>query len=80
MVFCTQSGAGLMVVSGFSGLCFCVELLGFPVFLQWKEKPLPVYIVHCPDNVHWKRIFRDLAFGSMYVLQQIYCLRNNAPS
>lgn len=48
MMFCTQSGAGLMGVLALQACAaFCGELLGFPVFLQWKEKPLPVYIVHC---------------------------------
>lgn len=48
MVLCTQSGAGLMVVLALQACAvFSVELLGFPVFPQWKEKPLPLYIVHC---------------------------------
>lgn len=53
MVYVHSPGAGLMAVSGFAVLCFfpCgATVLEFPVFLQCKEKPLPVYIVHWVDK------------------------------
>lgn len=55
MVYAHSAGAGLMAVSGFAVLCFFLcgaMVLEFPVFLQWKAKPLPVYIVCWVDKKH----------------------------
>lgn len=61
-------GAGLMASQ--SCASFYVGLLGFPVYLQRREKPWLVYIVRWVDKALCTRIFRDLAFGLMYVFSK----------